>query len=355
MNDKKEKYFTSQLLAWNKVINRRAMPWKGEKDPYKIWLSEIILQQTRVEQGLAYYNRYIQTYQTIRDLAAAPDTDVFKLWEGLGYYSRCKNLLTTARLITNELEGKFPETFEKILALKGIGPYTASAIASFAYNLPYAVVDGNVMRVLARYFAISTAIGSTEGKNYFSALATKLLAKKEPANYNQAIMDFGATVCKPQLPLCPECVLQKECAAFRQAEVDLYPVKGNKLIKKERWFYYIVAEYKQAYYIRKRTAADIWQNLHEFILIEKKQTSGVTQLLAENLPGITGATYEQVAVSKTYKQQLTHQTIHGCFIHIKLHKEISVPGYELIKRPKMAQLAFPRFITNYFADAKNTL
>jgi A/G-specific adenine glycosylase len=171
MNIKKASYFTRYLLQWNATENKRQMPWKGEKDPYKIWLSEIILQQTRVEQGLAYYNRFIKKYPSIHALAADKETNVFKLWEGLGYYNRCKNLIATAKFISQDLKGKFPANYEDILKLKGVGPYTASAIASFAYNLPHAVVDGNVMRVLSRYFAINTAIDSTEGKKYFTALA----------------------------------------------------------------------------------------------------------------------------------------------------------------------------------------
>ena len=232
MNNKKDAYFTHRLLQWNSTENNRQMPWKGEKDPYKIWLSEIILQQTRVEQGLAYYNRFIEKFPSIDKLATAPETTVFKLWEGLGYYSRCKNLIATAKHISEELKGKFPDAYMDILNLKGVGPYTASAIASFAYNLPHAVVDGNVMRVLARYFAIDTPIDSTEGKNYFTILANKLLDKNQASFYNQAIMDFGATVCKPQLPLCPTCPLQKECVAYKNNAVQGYPVKEGKLVKK---------------------------------------------------------------------------------------------------------------------------
>jgi len=356
MNSKKDRYFSEKLLDWNKKTNRRSMPWKGEKDPYKIWMSEIILQQTRVEQGLAYYNRYIKKYPTIKKLAAAPETAIFKLWEGLGYYSRCKNLVATARFITTELDGEFPGTYDAILKLKGIGPYTAAAIASFAYNLPHAVVDGNVMRVLARYFGISTPIDSTAGKKYFTELAQKLLVKNEAAHYNQAIMDFGATVCKPQQPLCTSCVLQKECSAFRENKIAKYPVKENKLVKKERWLYYIVAEYKGAYFVKKREQKDIWQNLHEFILLEMDKATEVEKLLeTEAFINVIGKKYKLLDVSKTYKQQLTHQTIQGCFIHISLGKLIRPEGYELIDKLKMSQLAFPRFITTYFADEKGRL
>lgn len=325
------------------------MPWKGEKDPYKIWLSEIILQQTRVEQGLAYYDRFVKYYPSINKLAAAPETAVFKLWEGLGYYSRCKNLIATSKFISHELKGKFPDTYEDILNLKGIGPYTAAAIASFAYNLPHAVVDGNVMRVLSRYFGISIPIDSAEGKKYFAGLANKLLDKKVPANYNQAIMDFGATICKPQQPLCSACNLQVECVAFNKNAVQEYPVKANKLIKRQRWFYYIIAEYKNNFVIRKRTRKDIWQNLHEFILIEHDKAVDPEKLMElQKVDKIIEGKYKLVSISGKYKQQLTHQTIHGCFIHIKIGKKTLPADHELIEKSKMKQLAFPRLITTHF-------
>ncbi len=349
MNSKKETYFTRHLLEWNTQENKRKMPWKGEKDPYKIWLSEIILQQTRVEQGFAYYDRFIKNYPSINKLAAAPETTVFKLWEGLGYYSRCKNLIATAKFISYELKGKFPDKYEDILKLKGIGPYTAAAIASFAYNLPHAVVDGNVMRVLARYFEIGTPIDSAEGKKYFSQLANKLLDKKAPASYNQAIMDLGATVCKPLQPLCSTCFLQAECTAFKKNAVNKYPVKEGKLIKKHRWFYYIIAEYKDSFFIRKRIQKDIWQNLHEFILIENDKAVGPEKLLVSPaFDKIAGKKYTLVHISRNYKQQLTHQTINGCFIHIRVSKKTLPDDHELIEISKMKQLAFPRLITTYF-------
>ena len=356
MTGNKEKDFSRLLLLWNEQVNRRSMPWKGEKDPYKIWLSEIILQQTRVEQGLEYYNRYIKKYPTVKKLAAAEESDVFKLWEGLGYYSRCKNLIATAKIISHEFDGKFPGTYEEILKLKGIGPYTAAAISSFAFNLPHAVVDGNVMRVLARYFGINTPIDSTAGKKIFSALANDLLAKNEPARYNQAIMDFGATVCKPQLPACSNCYLNKNCTAFNRNETDRYPVKEKKLVKKERWFYYLVAEYKNEFLVKKRTQKDIWQNLHEFILLEKDSSTEVKKLLASDpVMNRIGKNYKLLGISKTYKQQLTHQTIHGYFIHIQLTKKMVENGYESIEKSKMRKLAFPRLITTYFEDEKALL
>ncbi len=345
-------FFTPQLLSWNKGQNTRKMPWKGEKDPYKIWLSEIILQQTRVDQGLDYYNRFVKTFPTIKHLAKAPETTVFKLWEGLGYYTRCKNLIATARYISKELNGKFPDTYEGILALKGVGPYTAAAIGSFAFNMPKAVLDGNVFRVLARYFGIETPIDSTEGKKIFTALAEDLLDKKNPAIYNQALMDFGAVICKPQLPLCNDCPLKKKCVAIAKGAIARLPVKEKSIIKKTRWFYYVIVEYQHQYYVRKRGSKDIWENLHEFILVESKASITVDDLF--KLPALKAIIPRRqlniVSVSGVYKQQLTHQTICGQFIRVTVNKPLVVKGYELIAKGRLELLPFPKFITNYLKD-----
>ncbi len=212
-------------MLWHKEENTRSLPWKNETDPYKIWLSEIILQQTRAEQGLNYYLNFIKNYPTICDLANAIDDDVFRHWQGLGYYNRCKNMLATARFICEQKNGVFPNDYEEILALKGVGAYTAAAIASFAFGLPHAVVDGNVYRVLARYFGIENAIDSTLGKAKFAQIADELLDKKNPAAYNQAIMDLGATVCTPKNPRCEICPLSKNCVALKSDLIYFFPVK----------------------------------------------------------------------------------------------------------------------------------
>jgi A/G-specific adenine glycosylase len=348
---KKQLFFTTNLLSWNALENRRVMPWKGEKDPYRIWLSEIILQQTRVEQGLAYYNNFIKTYPTIKKLADAPEKEVFKLWEGLGYYTRCKNLLATAAYISNECNGRFPSDYELILELKGIGPYTAAAISSFAFNLPHAVVDGNVIRVLSRFFGISISAMSPEGKKTFANLAQSLLDKKQAGLYNQAIMDFGATICKPMLPACTQCVMRSQCVAFNQDAIQDYPVKIKKAAKKQRWFYYVLAEYKGSFLIRKRSGKDIWQNLHEFILTESDTDANPEDLLATLLTQDFSKKYFQIKdISKGYQQELTHQTIKGCFIHIVCTKQLKMEGYHAEKISALKKLAFPKFITQYFVE-----
>jgi A/G-specific adenine glycosylase len=344
-------FFTATLLGWNRDINSRQMPWKGEKDPYKIWLSEIILQQTRVEQGWEYYLRFIKKFPTVNKLAAAKEEDVFKLWEGLGYYSRCRNLLASARFIHHELKGKFPGTYNDILQLKGVGPYTAAAIASFAFNLPFAVVDGNVNRVLARYFGIETAIDSTEGKKIFSVLAQELLSSKEPGLYNQAIMDFGATVCKPQLPLCIECPLSKNCSACNTGKVGLLPLKDKKIIKRNRWFNYIVLEKDGSYFIRTRRAKDIWQNLNEFVLVEWPEKIGIKELLqTKEFKSMVPAKIQWLPDSKEYKQQLTHQVIHAVFIEGKLLSGPAPKGYEPVERKNIKRRAFPGLLNHFLAD-----
>ncbi len=247
-------------MLWNKRFNHRQLPWKGEKNPYKIWLSEIILQQTRVEQGLAYFEKFIAAFPTIHDLAAAPDVQVYKLWEGLGYYSRCANLLLTAREISKKSAGIFPKTFDEVIALKGVGNYTASAIMSFAYNKPFAVVDGNVFRVLARFFGIKKPIDANEGKKYLAELSGRLIDIKNPALYNQAIMDFGAVNCKPALPLCGQCILNTHCIAYQSQTVSLFPVKEKKIKQQKRYFNYVVFTSGKKVLVRKRLSKDIWKN-----------------------------------------------------------------------------------------------
>jgi A/G-specific adenine glycosylase len=338
------------LLQWNKQKNRRQMPWKGEKDPYKIWLSEIILQQTRVEQGLAYYHRFIETFPGIHELAKAPDSKVFKLWEGLGYYTRCRNLIATARHVSNDLKGKFPSTYETIKELKGIGPYTAAAISSFAFNLPHAVVDGNVFRVLSRVFGMRNPIDSTEGKKYFTKLANEILDKRQPGVYNQAIMDFGAVVCKPVMPICTACVFNKTCFASLHNKVNELPVKEKKISIKKRWLYYLVTEHENKTAIQQRVAKDIWQQLYEFPVVEtnKEEESKEILMQAEKLNLLQKKNYEVIAVSPLFKQQLSHQLIAGRFIKIRLKGKLSQNKDLIWVTPgELKKFAFPQFINQY--------
>ncbi|MEN9299227.1 MAG: hypothetical protein RLZZ429_1540 [Bacteroidota bacterium] len=351
-----KKSFTQILMDWHRHQNDREMPWKGEKKPYRIWLSEIILQQTRVEQGMGYYHRFIEQYPTIQDLAKASDQQVFKLWEGLGYYNRCRNLLYTAREIVKQRNGIFPDTYEELLALKGVGPYTAAAIASFAYNLPYAVVDGNVYRVLARYCGIDTPSDSTEGKKMFNDLADQMLDKKEPALYNQAIMDFGATVCKPMAPLCSACPLQNGCAALATGKVNQLPVKEKTLQRRTRFFNYFILEYRQKIWVQQRTAKDIWQNLFEFYLVESEKQIRWDIPLIQNWLKDQLSIHDAIILSKTEPivQQLTHQQIKGQFIHIQLkQKPASLKTGDWENAARIQELAFPKLINSYLQQLKS--
>lgn len=351
-----EPIFTRMLMNWHLTENNRQMPWKGVKDPYKIWLSEIILQQTRVEQGWVYYERFIKKYPKIQDLAKAKDEDAFKLWEGLGYYTRCKNLLATARRIAQDFSGKFPKDYETLLTLKGVGPYTAAAIASFAFQLPYAVVDGNVYRVLSRYFGIQIPVDSTEGKKHFQALADQVLDKSDSAGYNQAIMDFGATICKPFAPACIECPLHQHCSAFKETMVNSLPVKEKRLTKKKRNFNYFIFEYKQQRFIQKRTRKDIWENLHEFYLLESDESINWNQtmlldFLKAQLGIHTAIVKEQ---SETFTQQLTHQQIKARFIRVELlEKPETLKKKDWVAKQKMADLPFPKIINEWLS--KNSI
>lgn len=339
--------FTRKLLEWNIFHNNRPMPWKGETDPYKIWLSEIILQQTRVEQGWFYYERFIKKFPDVHALANAPEEDVYKLWEGLGYYTRCKNLIATAKNISENFNGIFPASYDEIIKLKGIGPYTAAAISSFAYNEKRAVVDGNVQRVLARYFGLSTPTDSNDGKKLFSLLAQSLIDEQSPGIYNQAIMDFGATICRPRNPLCDQCVQSAECEAFNNNFVNDVPVKQKVLKIKTRWLYYFIIESDNSVYIRKRDKKDIWQNLYEFILLEteEEQEKKAIRFLDELLQH---QSYQLISTSETCSQQLTHQRIYGKFLHVRVKNKLKLDDqYRLVKKINIHEYAFPRFINSY--------
>lgn len=346
--------FRENLMDWY-ANSHRPLPWKGEKNPYIIWLSEIILQQTRVEQGLPYFERFREAYPTVRHLADAPEDEVMKLWEGLGYYSRARNMHATAKHIAYEREGHFPDTHGEILALKGVGPYTAAAIASFAFDLPHAVVDGNVFRVLSRYFGITEPTDTTTGKKQITELATQALDETQPGRYNQAIMDFGATQCVPKSPNCSQCPMQQNCVAFQKNMVDQLPIKSKKLVKRERYFHYLILLNEGNTLIRKRTQQDIWQNLYEFPLIERaKATAQLDHLKKEQLwqKLIGDRNCQIVSASKTFKQTLTHQVIHAVFWEIELDGKLPAEEADFIlaNRKNLSKFAFPKIIDWYLQD-----
>lgn len=345
-------FFSKALLAWNREINRREMPWKGEKDPYRIWLSEVILQQTRVEQGWAYYERFVNRFPTVTSLAEAKDDEVFKLWEGLGYYSRCRNLLHTARVIAFEQEGIFPNDYNGISSLKGIGPYTAAAIASFAFGLPHAVVDGNVIRVLSRVFGIDEPVDNIATRRSINVLAETLLDKNTPAAYNQALMDLGATICKPRAPLCDACPMVKKCIAFRTGRIAELPVKSKKPGKKKRFLHYIIFEYNNRVFVKKRAGRDIWKDLFEFYLQEADHLLTPEAFLRSHaFLAMAGRDFEIVHISAIQKQQLTHQELSGIFFHVKVKsRPQGLEDYVEVDREGLNRLALPRFILTYLHE-----
>ena len=342
------KKFVSGLLQWNSSDNDRRMPWKGEKDPYKIWLSEIMLQQTRVEQGLGYYQRFVEAFPTIHHLAKAPEQQVFKLWEGLGYYSRCRNLIHTARHIAHDRGGVFPIEYAEILDLKGVGAYTAAAISSFAYNQPHAVLDGNVFRVLSRIFYIDQPIDTTEGKKYFSALAQSILPRDKAGEYNQAIMDFGAVVCKPS-PECAACFFNHHCKAFLHDKQLTVPVKSKRTLVRERWFNYLVLEHQGAIAVKQRLEKDIWQHLYEFFLLETAHAEAPREVLAQwrKSYGVRAPDYKVVAQHLQVVQRLSHQLIHFSFIHLQLSNRLTIEGIEWVPVQQLPQYPFPKTLQQH--------
>lgn len=261
-------FFYKNLITWY-LQNGRSLPWRDTKDPYRIWLSEIMLQQTRVAQGLPYYLRFIEEFPSVRDLAAASEEKVLKLWQGLGYYSRARNLHHTAKFVVGELDGIFPNTYEGLIQLKGVGDYTASAIASICFDQPTAVVDGNVYRVLSRVFGVETPINSSAGIKEFKDLAQQLIDPGQPGTYNQAVMEFGARHCVPQNPKCNECIFSNHCKALAAGKVDSLPVKLKKTkIKKHHFNYIIPVSADERTILEQRTGKGIWENLYQFPLVE---------------------------------------------------------------------------------------
>ena len=340
--------FSAQIINWYKQY-KRDLPWRGVKDPYKIWLSEIILQQTRVEQGTPYYNNFIKQYPTIKNLAEAQEDEVLKLWQGLGYYSRARNLHFAAKQVMQEFKGIFPSTHKDILSLKGVGKYTAAAIASFAYDLPYAVLDGNVYRVLARYFGIHIPINFTEGKKTFYKLANELLDKQSASDYNQGIMEFGSQQCKPVNPDCSICPLQESCVAHQEKSVSELPVKLKTTKQKKLYFDYFFIEYQGNTYLKKRSKKGIWQNLYDFPLIEKERKSNEKTILSE-AQKLIGAPFEFFSKSNEYKHILSHRIIFAYFWSVKIISEPSLKNIQKIPLEDLKEYPIPRLIELFLQD-----
>lgn len=342
LEDEISSFPNSELLNWYKSV-KRDLPWRETKNPYKIWMSEIILQQTRVNQGLPYYERFIAAFPKVEDLSNAKEDEVLKLWEGLGYYSRARNLHFTAKLVANEFGGIFPNTYKGLLELKGVGPYTAAAIGSISFGLPVAAVDGNVYRVLSRYFGIMGSIDETATKKKITELANKILAKKDAGNHNQAVMELGATVCSPISPNCEECPLNVSCNAFEQNLQTQLPVRSKKTKVRDRFFYYSVLLSNNEVLVSRRGSGDIWQGLYEFPLLETasrlKDSEIIEQLSLKTNDVIMN-------VSQEFKHILSHQRIFAKFVLLK-SGSFEGSNFMKVKVEKLKEFAFPRLINRY--------
>ncbi len=342
--------FADSLMAWY-AENGRDLPWRNTTDPYRIWISEIILQQTRVAQGYDYYLRFVERFPDLFALAEADEDEVMKHWQGLGYYSRARNLHAAAKSMAEA--GAFPTTYKEVLALKGVGEYTAAAICSFAYGMPYAVVDGNVYRVLSRWLGIDTPIDSAVGKKIFAEAAQELLDKSSPSLYNQAIMDFGALQCTPSSPDCFSCPLADSCVALQQGKVEMLPVKRNKTKVTDRYFNYIYVRMGDYTSIGKRQGDDIWKNLYELPLIETdKEFSEKDEELFEKLEELFGKVegLSVRLVRKGVKHVLSHRVIHANFYEVILPEGREVlKGYQKVLVEDLHKFAVPNLVSRFFS------
>lgn len=344
--------FSNELINWYR-INKRDLPWRHTQNPYLIWLSEIILQQTRVEQGMPYYLKFSEAYLTIKDFANAHEDEILRLWQGLGYYSRGRNMLKTAKKIVADYDGIFPSSYNELIKLTGIGEYTAAAISSFSANEARAVVDGNVYRLLARYFGIDTPINTGKGKKEFQEIADGLIDKNNAGEYNQAIIEFGALQCKPKNPLCFSCPLITNCYAYNNDKIASLPVKIKKLNIKERHFYYFVVVEDDKILIKRRDNSDIWAGLHDFPLIESERNLAPQELFSHSdfidwFP--KNAVIKKI--STPIKHILTHQKIFGTFIELNGVKEAIVEEKEWfwLDTDKLKHYGQPKLIFDFLKN-----
>lgn len=338
--------FTKRLTSWYSK-NKRELPWRENRDPYNVWLSEIILQQTRIEQGTPYYERFVTNYPKVQDLASAHEDEVLKLWQGLGYYSRARNLLKAANQIVEEFEGQFPDNYNDLLSLKGVGPYTAAAIASISFQEPVALVDGNVFRFLGRHFGVTDPIDTSAGKKVFHELAQELMDYNNPGDFNQALMEFGATVCTPHQPNCEACPFRTACEAYNQGAISKYPARSTKVRVQQLHLAYFVICVNDNIFMTQRPANGIWGGLFEFPGISSSQTISEEDLekAAKNLrlPPLKCA-----EVSSPYKHVLTHRKITARFWLFNL-ENFSPPEdwTQVSTTSELQRLAVPRLIDRY--------
>ncbi|MBK8500464.1 MAG: A/G-specific adenine glycosylase [Flavobacteriales bacterium] len=339
-------WFSRALLPWYRE-NRRDLPWRATTDPYRVWLSEVILQQTRVDQGLAYWHRFVKRYPTVKKLAAASEDEVLRLWQGLGYYSRARNLRVAAKQVVRAHGGSFPADYTTLKKLKGVGEYTAAAIGSICFGLPEPVVDGNVYRVLARCFGVATPIDSLAGRREFRELAAKLLDPTAPGDHNQAVMELGATVCTPKNPRCDDCPLKRKCIARVSKRIGALPVKDKKAKVRNRYFNYLHVEVNGRTYFTKRSAKDIWQGLYELPLIESRKALTACSMEAE-----LGRGWTSLGRPVRMKHILSHQVLHATFWRMKVPAGARRPTHWIaVPAGAIERYALPRLIERYLAQA----
>lgn len=347
-----------RLLLWHSTVDRE-LPWKKTADPYQIWLSEIIMQQTRVAQGLPYYLRFVEAYPTVADLAAASENDILKLWEGLGYYSRARNMHHAAKTIMADHGGKFPRSYEEVISLKGVGKYTAAAIVSFAYGDRYPVVDGNVLRAVTRLYGIHEAIDDSKTIKKIYAISSQLIATVDPAKYNQAIMDHGALVCKPKSPLCKNCVWSEDCVARSERTVSEIPFKAKKVKKRNRFFHYFyIKDSSGRIAIKRREEKDIWQGLYDLPQVELETDHQLTAReavsTAEAIFGVKPTLVS--APTKTYRHMLTHQILYAVFYKMTIADDMkSSQCCSWVAADDLEQYGKPVLISDYLADQQSNL
>ena len=341
--------FSELLLNWYK-INKRDLPWRHTNKAYFIWLAEIILQQTKVKQGLPYYLKFIKKYPTIKDLALAKEEEVLKIWQGLGYYSRARNLHFSAKYILERYNGVFPNQYDEILNLKGVGKYTAAAIAAFAFGLPYSVVDGNVVRVLSRVFGIDIAFENSSGSKVFQNLAQDLLDKKDPANYNQAIMEFGALHCNYKLPKCNTCIFIESCVAYTTNSIPKFPLKIKKTKIKERFLHYLVVK-KEDNIMLGKISKGVWIGLYEFPFVEFLSEQPLDSIVSskEWKDMFKKSDYELESISKQYIHKLSHQHIYAYFWIINV-VEFKLTKYSFVKNNEVKNYPISRLTDKFLQD-----
>lgn len=343
--------YRNVLTAWYKQ-SRRELPWRGSRDPYKIWVSEVILQQTRVQQGIDYFHNFLQSFPDVKSLALAPEEEVLKVWQGLGYYSRARNMHHAAGTILAKHGGKFPRDYDAIRNLKGIGDYTAAAIASIAFDLPHAVVDGNVFRVLSRLFGIATPIDTNTGKKEFYRLAQLLLDTAHPGEFNQALMEFGAIQCLAVQPLCHDCPLSEKCHAFIHQTVSSFPVKSKQTKQKERYLNYLYLHRGAQLFLEKRGDKDIWRNMYQFPLIETGAPEPPEAVIGSAawqaiLPH-PGYTIETIFPERIHL--LTHQRLHIRFFAVETGRGAVSDRLVAVDREEIARYPVPKPIENFLTD-----